>query len=103
MSNLAYLLIALGLSVVLSLGMWLMRYRKPKTFMSSIDEFQREMNALGRDPGEAPASRWSTRQASRSNGKLEPIMPAPEQGDLARKLREARRYEPGDGLYDEER
>jgi len=102
-SNLAYLLIALGLSVVLSLGMWLARYRKPKTFMSSIDEFRREMDALGRDPNDPHPPRWS-KGAARNAPRPDPIVPAPEQGDLARKLREARRYNPADNdRYDEER
>ena len=61
MSNLAYLLIALALSVVLSVGMWLARYRKPKTFMSSIDDFSREMKALGGDVDSGPAGRRRAR------------------------------------------
>lgn len=101
MSNLAYLLIALGLSVVLSVGMWLARYRKPKTFMSSIDDFRREMNALGRDPNDTDRGRW----ANRPNGKPDPIIPAPEQGDLARRLKEARNSNmtDADDRYDQER
>ena len=51
MSNAAFLLLALGLSVVGSLLIWLLN-RKPKTFMSSIDDFSREMKALGRDTDE---------------------------------------------------
>ncbi len=101
MSNLAYLLIALGLSIVLSVGTWLARYRKPKTFMSSIDDFRREMNALGGEGDDAERGRWS----ARSNGRPEPIVPAPEQGDLARRLREARQHNmtDADDRYDEER
>ena len=86
MSNIAYLFIALGLSVVLSVVMWLARFRKPKTFMSSIDDFRREMDALGRDPNDPEPKRWATRPGV----KPEPIVPAPEQGDLARKLKQAR-------------
>ncbi len=48
MSNAAFVLIAIGLSVVVSLLIWLVN-RKPQTFMSSIDDFEREMKALGRD------------------------------------------------------
>ena len=33
-----------------SLIVWL-RHRKPTHFMSSVDDFQREMDALGRSPG----------------------------------------------------
>ena len=87
MSNLAYLGIAVTFSVVVSVIVWAARYRKPKTFMSSIDDFQREMGALG---GEAELKR--TRRPLRPD----PIVPAPEQGDLARKLNEARRYQSGD-------
>jgi hypothetical protein len=99
-SNLAYLLIALGLSVVLSVGMWAMRYRKPKTFMSSIDDFRREMDALGGDSSEADRRRWA-----RQGDKPDPILPAPEQGDLARRLREARKHNmtDADDRYYEER
>jgi len=100
MSNLAYLVIALGLSVVLSVGMWALRYRKPKTFMSSIDDFRREMDALGGDAAETERGRWA-----RQNGRPDPIIPAPEQGDLARRLNEVRKYNmtDADDRYDEER
>ncbi len=98
MSNLAYLFIALGLSVVLSVAMWLARYRKPKTFMSSIDEFRREMDALGRDPNDPEPKRWSNRPVT----KAPPLVPAPEQGDLARKLKEARKLNRAGGRYDDQ-
>jgi hypothetical protein len=87
MSNLAYLLLAVIFSVVVSLIVWASRYRKPKTFMSSIDDFQREMGALGGDLDGKPR---------RKQTKPDPIVPAPEQGDLARKLKEARRYQSDD-------
>lgn len=87
MSNLAYLLLAVAFSVVVSLIVWASRYRKPKTFMSSIDDFQREMGALGGDLDGKPR---------RKQAKPDPIVPAPEQGDLARKLKEARRYQSDD-------
>jgi len=61
--NAAFLLVAVGLSIVGSALLWL-RYRKPKTFMTSIDDFQREMKALGGEP-DAPASR--RRIATRSD------------------------------------
>src|SRR4051812_3431848 len=58
MSNGAFLLIAVGLSIVGSLLIWLFN-RKPKTFMSSIDDFSREMKALGRETdAPAPGRRW---------------------------------------------
>lgn len=62
MGNVIFLLIALVLSVVGSLLLWFQN-RKPKTFESSIDDFQREMNALGarRDLPDNPRRRMSTR------------------------------------------
>lgn len=81
MSQLAYLLGAVALSALGALVLWL-RHRKPKTFMSSIQEFQREMGALGGEPEQRRPTRIE---------RPEPIMPAPEQGDLARKLKDARR------------
>ena len=50
MSGLAFLLIVVVVTLVGSLIVWL-RHRKPTHFMSSVDDFQREMNALGRSPG----------------------------------------------------
>jgi hypothetical protein len=52
MSNAAFVLIAIGLSVVVSFLIWLVS-RKPQTFMSSIDDFEREMKALGHGDGSA--------------------------------------------------
>ena len=60
MSNVAFLLIAVGIAVVGSLIVWF-RYRKPKTFMSSINDFAREMDALGREPGSPEPRRGSAR------------------------------------------
>ena len=50
MSGLAFLLIVVVVAVVGSFVVWL-RHRKPTHFMSSVDDFQREMDALGRPPG----------------------------------------------------
>ena len=50
MSGLGFLLIVVVVTLVGSLIVWL-RHRKPTHFMSSVDDFQREMNALGRSPG----------------------------------------------------
>jgi len=50
-SNAGFLLIAVAGSVALSLLVWAFN-RKPKTFMSSIDDFSREMKALGHDADE---------------------------------------------------
>jgi hypothetical protein len=49
-SGVAFLLIVVVVAVVGSLIVWL-RHRKPTHFMSSVDDFQREMDALGRPPG----------------------------------------------------
>ncbi len=50
MSGLAFLLIVVVVTVVGSLIVWV-RHRKPTHFMSSVDDFQREMQALSRSPG----------------------------------------------------
>jgi hypothetical protein len=50
------------------------RHRRPKTFMSSIDEFQREMHALGREPeAKTPYRRRSTlrHRATERSSKVE--------------------------------
>jgi hypothetical protein len=85
MSGLAYLGVAVAMAVVLSTLFWLVR-RTPTSFLSSIDEFQREMDALGREPGSPPLPR----SRGRAGGRPDPIVPAPRRGDLARKLRAAR-------------
>lgn len=55
-SNLIYLLLALGGSVIGSVVMWL-RHRKPTSVEAGIDEFNRGLRAL--DPhATPPASRW---------------------------------------------
>ena len=56
MNNAAFLLVAIGFSIVVSLAIWAFN-RKPKTFMSSIDDFEREMRALGRDTDPPAAGR----------------------------------------------
>lgn len=53
MGNAAFLLAAVGLSILGSLLLWL-RSRQPKGSMSSVDDFQREMRALGRDDEAGP-------------------------------------------------
>jgi len=49
MSGLGFLAIVLVLSVVGSVIVWL-RHRQPTHVSSSVSEFQREMDALGRPP-----------------------------------------------------
>lgn len=56
MDNAAFLLAAVGLSILGSLLLWL-RSRQPKSSMSSVDDFQREMRALGRDDDAGPSRR----------------------------------------------
>lgn len=53
MSGVGFLLIVVVISVVGSLFLWV-RHRKPTTFMTSVEEFQQEMRALGRDPAQGP-------------------------------------------------
>jgi len=48
LGNLIFLVGAITLSIVGSVLLWL-RYRKPTSFMSSIDDFQAEMTALSAD------------------------------------------------------
>lgn len=80
MGNLIFLVGAIGLSIVGSTLLWL-RYRKPTSFMSSIDDFRSEMSALG---GERPAPGAATRTAP-----LRPAQPGPA-ASLADRLRAAR-------------
>jgi len=84
-SNLIFLALAVGISIVGSLIIWY-RNRKPTTFMSSIDSFQKEMTALARDPNEPQPKRARGSTPTRP----EPIMPTSSQADLASKLRSAR-------------
>jgi hypothetical protein len=90
MSGLAYLGVAVVMAVVLSTLLWLVQ-RKPTSFLSSIDEFRAEMDALGRERGTAPPVARPPRR-SRGAARPEPIVPAPRRGDLARKLRAARQH-----------
>jgi len=58
-SGIAFLLIAVGLSLVGSLVIWL-RSRKPTTWDSGIHEFSRNMEALAQarpEPASAPSRR----------------------------------------------
>jgi hypothetical protein len=53
MSSLAFLAVAVALSLLGSLILWL-RYRRPRSLEAGIDEFTRELKALAPDrkPGE---------------------------------------------------
>jgi len=63
-SGVAFLLIVVVVAVVGSLIVWL-RHRKPTHFMSSVDDFQREMDALGRPPSAGKSSRRQRRSGGR--------------------------------------
>jgi hypothetical protein len=73
LANVAFLLGALVISVVGSLALWLY-HRRPQSFTTSIDDFQREMTALGHDQG---SGRRSGRRSGRGRGRQrpEPIVP----------------------------
>ena len=64
MSGVAFLLIVVVVAVVGSLIVWI-RHRKPTHFMSSVDDFQREMDALGRPPSTGKGSRRHRRSGGR--------------------------------------
>jgi hypothetical protein len=66
-SNAAFVLIAIGVIIVVSVLLWLLN-RKPQTFMSSIDDFEREMKALGGEGNKGgPANRTRRRTISPSS------------------------------------
>lgn len=60
MANAAFVLIAVGVAALASLLLWLL-HRRPRTFMSSIDDFQREMKALSQDDEEQQRRRPTLR------------------------------------------
>ena len=67
MSNVSFLLIVVVVSVVGSVVLWI-RHRKPTHFMSSVDEFKREMDALGREPGPSVRGRRSSSRSGPTSG-----------------------------------
>ncbi len=67
MSNAAFVLIAMAVIIVVSVLLWLLN-RKPQTFMSSIDDFEREMKALGGETNRA--TKGSRRRTPASPGHL---------------------------------
>jgi hypothetical protein len=60
MTNLLYVGIAIGLSVLFILVLWY-RNRKPKSLEAGIEEFQRELRALA--PGSTPTDNRNRRSA----------------------------------------
>lgn len=83
MNNASFLLIVVVISVPAIFYMWI-RSRKPTTFMSSIDEFQREMTALAHDPNEEL-------EHKRKPQPLRPIVPSHTNQGLADKIRAAQK------------
>ena len=83
MNNASFLLIVVIISVPAIFYMWL-RSRKPTTFMSSIDEFQREMSALAHDPHEEL-------ERKKPPQPLRPIVPNHNNQGLADKFRAAQK------------
>jgi len=65
MNNLLYLGIALGLSLIGCLLLW-MRHRRPRSMEHSMKEFSKELGALA--PTDPPAPRQSLRPRGRSPG-----------------------------------
>lgn len=85
-SNVGFLLIPVVVALVGSVWLWA-RNRKPTTTMSSVESFQREMQALGRPPEPTGARR----RQRRGKPKPDPIVPAPGPTGLGDELRSARR------------
>ncbi len=83
MSNAAFLGIVVIISAPAISYIWL-RSRKPTTFMSSIDEFQREMSALAHDPSEQV-------EHKRKPQPLKPIVPTRANLGIAEKIRTAQK------------
>jgi len=65
-SNAAFVLIAVAVIIVVSVLLWLLN-RKPQTFMSSIDDFEREMKALGGEAARGGAGRQRRRAIAPSS------------------------------------
>ncbi len=65
MSNLAYLGIAVVISVVGCLVLWL-RYRRPQSMEESVRAFSRELEALAPTDGPAPKRTTPPRDETRS-------------------------------------
>jgi hypothetical protein len=71
--NAAFVLIAVAVSALGSLLLWAL-HRRPRTFMSSIEDFQREMKALSQEEEEQVRRRpslWGRSSASRGDESAE--------------------------------
>jgi hypothetical protein len=86
MGNLIFLVGAIALSVVGSVLLWL-RHREPTSFMSSIDDFSREMTALS---GERPTGEQVPGRAP-----VEPLRPSAGRGPGGASRRASGRGLPG--------
>jgi hypothetical protein len=70
--NAAFVLIAVGVAALASLLLWA-AHRRPRTFMSSIEDFQREMKALSREEEEQQARRRPSLRARGSTPRDESL------------------------------
>jgi hypothetical protein len=86
--NLIFLVVALGLSVAGSVLLWL-RYRQPTSVMSSVDGFQREMEALGSPPRTPPGIRPTPPRSARQDPRPTRPRPVPGNGGGTRAASEA--------------
>jgi hypothetical protein len=75
MGNAAFVLIAVAVSALGSLLLWGL-HRRPRTFMSSIDEFQREMKALSHEEEQEEQARRRPTLRVRTSRR-----DAPQEGD----------------------
>jgi hypothetical protein len=71
-ANAAFVLIAVGVSALGSLLLWAV-HRRPRTFMSSIEDFQREMKALSHEEEEQQARRRPSLRARSTPRPDEPV------------------------------
>ncbi|MCZ7629084.1 MAG: hypothetical protein M5U19_08485 [Microthrixaceae bacterium] len=68
MSPLVFLALALVISAVGTVALWL-RHRRPDTPDATIDEFRSKMRALSDDlPGQADGANWSGRSDTTRHG-----------------------------------
>ena len=84
MSNLAYLGLAVGLSVVGLLGLWLAR-RRPRSMQAGMEAFSRELQALA-----PPDTRAQRRETHVDQVSPAPIRPRPTSPPPRRSRRDAR-------------
>ena len=66
MSGMGFLLIAVVITIVGSVIVWL-RHRQPNNPLASVDDFEREMQALGTTPPAVADGHFESRPRSRMN------------------------------------